>query len=327
MENISYNVNYIKLYESITSKIPSDKETLLKSFKQDISEDMFAPTQEFLETSYNLFNEKFFNNSLPERLLFMVSNAPRARYMGLAGYRINNYAETIIPTYIKLNSSRKMTVHNWLEVVLHEIIHILDYQTNPSHFLYGNKNSYDSHGSWFLNKGKEFESEGFHVQKYCNSNQTIDTDNPSIKNKINNMRFILASIGQRQAIFVVSDKTLENHINILGEVSKYRVKDMKLQKVLKSSNPDVLRLKSIRMKNYHSGYSWYWFTEDFQKKYGPFEEISEINTSNVQEDRDETDYEEMNHIDDEYAKQIYDHITNVVEVNKVKDGVYDVGIA
>ena len=102
---------------------------------------------------------------------------------------------------------------------------------------------------------------------------------------------------------------------------------MKLQKVLKSSNPDVLRLKSIRMKNYHSSYSWYWFTEDFQKKYGPFEEISEINTSNVQEDRDETDYEEMNHIDDEYARQIYDHITNVVEVNKVKDGVYDIGIA
>ena len=109
-----------------------------------------------------------------------------------------------------------MTVHNWLEVVLHEMIHILDYQTNPNHFLYGNSRHYDSHGSWFLNKGKEFESEGFHVQKYCNSNQNMDTDNPSIKNKINNMRFILSSIGQRQAIFVVSNKTLENHINILG---------------------------------------------------------------------------------------------------------------
>ena len=56
---------------------------------------------------------------------------------------------------------------------------------------------------------------------------------------------------------------------------------MKLQKVLKSSNPDILKLKQIRMRNYHAGYSWYWFTEDFQKKYGPFEEISEIYTSNV----------------------------------------------
>ncbi len=56
---------------------------------------------------------------------------------------------------------------------------------------------------------------------------------------------------------------------------------MKLQKVLKSSNPNILKLKSIRMRNYHSSYSWYWFTEDFQNKYGPFEEISEIDTSNV----------------------------------------------
>ena len=327
MKNISYKIDYIKLYESITSKIPSDKESILKSFNQDVSEDMFAPTQEFLETSYNLFNEKFFNNSLPHNLKFIITNAPRATYIGKAAYQINRYLKQIIPLAIKLNGSRKMTVHNWLEVVLHEMIHILDYQINPSHFLYGNKNSYDSHGSWFLNKGKEFLSEAFNVQKYCNSNQELDFDNKTIKNKINNVRFILASIKSKQAVFVVSDKTLENHINILGEVSKYRVKDMKLQKILKSSNPDVLRLKSIRMKNYHSGYSWYWFTEDFQKKYGPFEEISEINTSNVQEDRDETDYEEMNHIDDEYARQIYDHITNVVDVRKIKDGEYEVSIA
>lgn len=64
MKNIAYKVNYMKLYESLTSKIPTDKETLLKSFKKDISEDMFAPTQEFLETSYNLLNEKFFDNCM-----------------------------------------------------------------------------------------------------------------------------------------------------------------------------------------------------------------------------------------------------------------------
>ncbi len=44
MKNISYKIDYIKLYESITSKIPSDKESILKSFNQDVSEDMFAPT-------------------------------------------------------------------------------------------------------------------------------------------------------------------------------------------------------------------------------------------------------------------------------------------
>ena len=44
MKNILYIIDYIKLYESITSKIPSDKESILKSFNQDVSEDMFAPT-------------------------------------------------------------------------------------------------------------------------------------------------------------------------------------------------------------------------------------------------------------------------------------------
>ena len=218
-----------------------------------------------------------------------------------------------------------MTVHNWLEVVLHEIIHILDYQTNPSHFLNGNGIDYDPHGSWFLNKGKEFLSKGFNVQKYCKANQEFDSDNKILKNKINNLRIILASIASKQAAFVVSEKSLEDHIHILEQVSKYRVKNMKLQKVLKSSNPNILKLKSIRMRNYHSSYSWYWFTEDFQNKYGPFEEISEIDTSNVQED--ETVHDEMNNIDNKYATQVYDHIDNVVDVDKVKDGVYNISIA
>lgn len=90
-----------------------------------------------------------------------------------------------------------MTVHNWLEVVLHEIIHILDYQTNPSHFLYGNRIDYDPHGPWFLNKGKEFLSEGFNVQKYCKANHEFDSDNTILKNKINNLRIILASIASK----------------------------------------------------------------------------------------------------------------------------------
>lgn len=285
---------------------------------------MFPPSKEFLETSYNLLNEKFFNNSLPHDLNFIITKAPKAHYMGLSTYRCNNLTETVYPIAIKLNGVRKMTVHNWLEVVLHEMIHVLDYKTNPNHFLFGNKKYYDAHGSWFLNKGKEFVSEGFNVQKYCKSNQSLDTDNPIIKNKINNMRFIIASLGPKYAAFVVSDKTLDKHIYLLNQVSNTREKNLKLLKTMKSDNPNIINLKSLRMIDRHSGFSWYWFTEDFQKKYGPFKEISEINP---REDKDETDYDEMNHIDDEYTKQIFDHITNVVDVKKIKDGEYEVSIA
>lgn len=37
MKNILSTSNFLELYESITSKIPSDKESLLKSFKKDVS--------------------------------------------------------------------------------------------------------------------------------------------------------------------------------------------------------------------------------------------------------------------------------------------------
>ncbi len=35
----------------------------------------------------------------------------------------------------------------------------------------------------------------------------------------------------------------------------------------------------------------------------------------------------MNNIDNKYATQVYDHIDNVVDVDKVKDGVYNISIA
>ena len=34
-------------------------------------------------------------------------------------------------TSVTLNGARTLTLHEWLEVVLHEMIHVLDYETNP----------------------------------------------------------------------------------------------------------------------------------------------------------------------------------------------------
>lgn len=75
----------------------------------------------------------------------------------------DNRRNKVWATAITLNGSRTLTSHEWLEVVLHEMIHVLDYETNPEHFLGYMGRSYDVHGSWFLNYGKKFWSEGFHV--------------------------------------------------------------------------------------------------------------------------------------------------------------------
>jgi len=147
------------------STIPHDEQTLRNSFPKDVSEEKYVPTQEFLETAYEIMNEEFFGNQLPkpERLLFIIKSLPRSNFIGMASYRINRFEQTITPTAITLNSSRTLTLHEWLEVVLHEMVHVCDYVNYPEHFLgYGGR-YYDSHGTWFLNYGKQFEKDGFHV--------------------------------------------------------------------------------------------------------------------------------------------------------------------
>lgn len=42
--------------------------------------------------------------------------------------------------------------------------------------------------------------------------------------------------------------------------------------VLKSDNPRIAKLKSVRMNNYRSGMSYFYFNEEFKQKYGPFKE-------------------------------------------------------
>ena len=46
----------------------------------------------------------------------------------------------------------------------------------------------------------------------------------------------------------------------------------------------------------------------------------------INEDKDEVEYDDMNHIDDDYAKHLYDNIKGVVDVEKKSDDEYIVTI-
>ena len=45
------------------------------------------------------------------------------------------------------------------------------------------------------------------------------------------------------------------------------------------------------------------------------------------EDKDAAEYDEVDHIDDEYARKIYDMVDGVEEVRKIGDEEYEVVIA
>ena len=48
--------------------------------------------------------------------------------------------------------------------------------------------------------------------------------------------------------------------------------------------------------------------------------------NSINEDKDEVEYDDMNHIDDDYAKHLFDNIKGVVDVEKRSDDEYIMSI-
>ena len=106
-------------------------------------------------------------------------------------------------------------MHEWLEVVLHEMIHILDYETNPNHFTGVMRHAYDPHGYWFMNEGDKYTKHGFHVQKYCKADIGINTDDDKVKNRISNSVFLYMKGSGRPMIMKMSRKNLDRNLDYI----------------------------------------------------------------------------------------------------------------
>lgn len=295
----------------LESATPSDLETIMASFHTDVSDEKFSPTTEFLKISYNKLNSELFGNELPSNIDLVVKSAPSKSFFGRATATIYRRLRKLTPNSIILNGSATLTLHEWLEVVVHEMVHIVDYTFHPEHF-FGRK--YDAHGPWFLEFGKKFEKDGFHVQKYCNAEYGINTDDKKVKKQMNDMLLIEFSPGE---IIRVSPTMKYKVVNIL-EAKRY-----KNLKFWTTENPLAVKLSQWRPRDRYSTLRYYYFTDAFKEKYGPFKEIT---MNSINEDKDEVEYDDMNHIDDDYAKHLYDNIKGVVDVEKKSDDEYIMSI-
>ena len=54
------------------SRTPSDVDTIMASFNNDVSDEKFYPTSDFLKIAYGIFNDEFFGGRLPMGLRFQV---------------------------------------------------------------------------------------------------------------------------------------------------------------------------------------------------------------------------------------------------------------
>ena len=274
--------------------IPSDEDMIMASFSSDVDDEMFSPSDGFLKIAYDMFNERFFNTSLP-KVQLVIKSQPTKSYLGRASYVYDDWAGTIRPKAVTLNGAKTLTLHEWLEVVLHEMIHILDYKTNPHHFLRYSRRSYDAHGYWFMEQGRKYEQYGFHVQRYCDAEIGVNLQDNRVKSRIGKSVFLyMHGSNQRPLIMKMSranlDRNIEYIVKRIGTGSQFGIGVNEI-KVMSSQNPNIAMLKDLRMRNSYSRISWWWYDEKFEQKYGPFEledTISVLNAKNpVNEDDDD----------------------------------------
>lgn len=296
----------------LESATPSDLDAIEASWHKDVSDEKFSPTIEFLKTAYAKLNSELFGNELPSNLKFVVKSAPSASFFGQSTATIYRRTRELIPASVILNGAATLTMHEWLEVVVHEMVHVADYAFHPEHF-FGRK--YDAHGEWFLNFGKRFEKDGFHVQKFCNAEYGINTDDKRVKKQLKDMLLIEFKPGE---VIRVSPTMKDKVVDILWH-KKYRE-----LKFWTTDNPLAIKLSQWRPRDNYSTLSYYYFNDKFKDKYGPFKEIK---MNSINEDKDEVEYDDMNHIDDDYAKHIYDNVKGVVDVEKKSDDEFIVTIA
>lgn len=103
--------------------------------------------------------------------------------------------------------------------------------------------------------------------------------------------------------------------------------------VMSSKNPNIAKLRDMRMKDSTSRASWWWFTPEFKKNYGPFEEEDCVklwfgkNGKRLAAEGDDEPEEVEPESVEEVADEIQDNIKSVVDVEEITPNKVEVAIA
>lgn len=136
-------------------------------------------TVEWMRKNYRFCNENYFNGELPENIQFFTNT--KERRWGSASCRfIMNRLGYMEATDFKIFMSNAYDSPEEvkLNVLVHEMIHILDYQRNPNYYVYRrngrwiNRRSYDSHGEFFfMPQARRLKRYGFEIARYVSEEE------------------------------------------------------------------------------------------------------------------------------------------------------------
>lgn len=160
-------------------------------------------TVSWIEKNYKEFNKKFFDNELP-LVKFNVNNS-RDRW-GYASYRYGY--NKVTPESITMSNYYDSPEIVKQQTLIHEMIHILDYFKNPSHFVINgrkvSKRSYDAHGSWFMSQANRIAE--LSNRKYVISPKVTAEEHNASSYSANTKKNIKANV-DAALLCVVSGKT------------------------------------------------------------------------------------------------------------------------
>ena len=265
--------------------IPSDDKFVQQSIESDDCDDTkYTPTVEFLKSAYSKLNDMFLDGRLPkEGIEFKIDRDLKVGRAGCTNADDSTVKGHFKVNYISLNGTLMKTPRSWIETIIHEMIHVDDLINHPEHF----KRGYNEHKGWFEEQARKFEKYGFNVTEKDESDMKTSEDDDRIKSNFDNAMFLELGYNPvlcKTSILKISKRDKDA---VLSQLKKRGCKSVK---VLKTDNLNSTRLRNISKSSI--GKRNYELDDDFDRKYGPFEEVETIDlkgfVSEATDEHDET---------------------------------------
>ena len=257
---------------------PSDLDDIENSFNGDVSDEKYTPTKKFLKNGYDMLNEKLFNNRLPSDFEFKIEHGLKDNAAGHTYANDNKKEGEFVIDGVSLNGTLMMTIHSWLETILHEMIHVMDFKFHPEHFVDARKTGvpYDEHKGWFMEQANKFKNKGFNVEKTLKLSWETSVDDDDIKVKNSSFTYLKIShhpLGWDE-ILKIDSSDKRNVMSILKNKKYTHVVE------IKTSNLNSVRLDNTKVEankpimSYHAD-------DEFNDRYGPFEKVEDIDLTKM----------------------------------------------
>ncbi len=264
----------------VEAKTPEDEKSIDASLNEDVSNELYTPTEKFIKIAYDKLNRNLFFGYLPseDEVTFALSDGIRGDELGAAECTINMARNRVWASDFKLSLDKtaKLTLHSWIGVVLHEMIHLLEYQEHPER---QQISDYDWHGDWFKKTGEKFKKYGFDFSEFYTGASEVDDKDERVEKIMKDEMFLQVGKTSTDIPQIVKIRTMDKN-----KVCKFLRDEENVREVvvLRTDNPMSVKILPIDVHELEqSSFRVYHMSRKFDDMYGPFKEVETISLDNL----------------------------------------------